>query len=451
MFFSKNAIDVDIRKKKKSNFANIMDTVSIVHKYIEEHQLLADGETVLLGLSGGSDSTALLLMLQEMRYQVICVHCNFGLRGDESNRDESFVRQLCQRNGCEILVEHFGTIAWAKEHHQSIETAARDLRYDYFDKLVKERNLRSVCVAHHRDDNVETMLLNMIRGTGIRGLCGMQPRNGYLIRPLLCLSHDDILRYLKNKRQDYVTDSSNLVNDVARNRIRLDVLPLLQKINPAAIENMSRMMSNLQEVKKMFDYCVGEFCAAALDGPSELDCATILRAPSPVSVLHELLSPLGFNRSQIVNILESFDATGRSFSSSTHRVTMNRGQLVIDVKSSEQERHDIDIRQEVIPYSADFSFDLSPSVAYFDADLLKEMSIKVRPIRQGDRFHPFGMKGTKLVSDLLTDMKLSIAEKEQQQLLCANDQIIWVIGRRSSEDYKVTEKTKNVLVCRLSH
>ena len=130
---------------------------------------------------------------------------------------------------------------------------------------------------------------------------------------------------------------------------------------------------------------------------------------------------------------------------------MNRGQLVIDVKSSEQERHDIDIRQEVIPYSADFSFDLSPSVAYFDADLLKEMSIKVRPIRQGDRFHPFGMKGTKLVSDLLTDMKLSIAEKEQQQLLCANDQIIWVIGRRSSEDYKVTEKTKNVLVCRLSH
>ena len=445
-FFSKNAQEVNLGKKKKPNFADIMDTLERVHRFIQEHQLLEDGETVLLGLSGGSDSTALFLMLQEMGFQVICAHCNFGLRDEESHRDEAFVQQLCQRHGCELFVEHFDTRHWAQEHHQSIEMAARELRYVFFNKLAKEKGLRSICVAHHRDDNVETMLLNLVRGTGIRGLCGMQPRNGLVVRPLLCLSHKEILNYLEKKGQDYVTDSTNLLDDVARNQIRLDVLPLLQRINPAAVENMTRTMDNLLEVRKMFDYCVEEFCSAALDGPSELDCATILRAPSPLSVLHELLSPLGFNRSQIVDILHAFHSTGRSFTSSTHRVIINRNQLVIEAKSAMSEPQNLDMTPEIVPYSTDFHFDPSPSIAYFDADLLESKNIHIRPVCQGDRFHPFGMKGSKLVSDLLTDLKLSVAEKERQLLLCADETILWVIGCRSSEDYKVTEKTKRVMV-----
>ena len=420
-----------------------MTTQEQVRAFIHANHLLQDGNRVLVALSGGADSVCLLLMLLELGYEVECVHCNFHLRGAESQRDEEFVQDLCQRLRLTLHIRYFDTKAFAQEQHLSIEMAARKQRYDCFEQLLKERNLAAICVGHHRDDNVETLLLNLVRGTGLRGLCGMQPRQGHVVRPLLCLSKTDILNYLEQKGEKYVTDSTNLHTDFARNKIRLDILPRLRDINPAADENILTCIENLNEVQRMYQYTVDELCAAALDGPSEVDIATVLRAPSPLSVLHELLSPLGFNRTQIKDILSSIHETGKQFASSTHRLVINRDQLVIEENVPPSK---VKVQSTIAPYTPDFPFKKDNQHAYFDADLLAEKKLTVRPVQNGDRFQPFGMKGTKLVSDLLTDLKLSVFDKEKQMVLCADDEIIWVIGHRASNLYRVTEGTKRVKI-----
>lgn len=412
-----------------------------VQQFIDSHNLLSKNGTLLVALSGGADSVCLLLILLELGYDVECVHCNFHLRDEESMRDEAFVRSLCEQHHITLHVKDFDTKSYAQEHHLSIEMAARKQRYDYFEKLLKEHHLVAICVGHHRDDNVETLLLNLVRGTGLRGLCGIQPKQGNVVRPLLCLTKAEILDYLSKEEADYVTDSTNLYTDFARNKIRLDILPRLREINPAVDENIMTCIDNLNEAQRMYQYTVDEICAAALDGPSELDIATILRAPSPIGILHELLSPLGFNRSQIKDILSSIHSTGKQFTSSTHRLVVNRDQLVISDNPSPLNTQ---IKTTIHPNTPDFVFEKDGKHAYFDADLLEGKNLTVRTTKTGDRFRPFGMKGTKLVSDLLTDLKLSLFEKEKQMVLCADDEIIWVIGRRASDSYKVTKETKRV-------
>ena len=412
-----------------------------VQQFIDSSNLLSKNETLLVALSGGADSVCLLLMLQELGYEVECVHCNFHLRDQESMRDEAFVRSLCEHRHITLHVQDFDTNTFAQEHHLSIEMAARKQRYDCFEKLLKERHLSAVCVGHHRDDNVETLLLNLVRGTGLRGLCGIQPKQGHVVRPLLCLSKTEILDYLAAMGADYVTDSTNLHTDFARNKIRLDILPRLREINPAVDENILTCIDNMNEVQRMYQYTVDEICAAALDGPSELDIATIMRAPSPISILHELLCPLGFNRSQIKDILNSIHTTGKHFTSPTHRLVVNRDQLVI---SDNLATFNAQLSSTISPNTPDFVFEKDGKHAYYDADKLEGKNLTVRKVKTGDRFRPFGMKGTKLVSDLLTDLKLSLFEKERQMVLCADDEIIWVIGRRASDSYKVTKETKRV-------
>lgn len=419
-----------------------------VQAYIEQLQLLSKGQHVLVALSGGADSICLLHVLRSLCYDVECAHCNFRLRGQESDRDEAFVRQVCDREGITLHVSCFETETYARTHHISIETAARQLRYEWFEQLLTERKLDVVCTGHHSDDNVETLLLNLVRGTGLRGLCGIPPRQGHVVRPLLCLSRREIVGFLKEKALDCVTDSTNLQDDFARNKVRLDILPMLRSINPAADANILTCIDNLNEAHRMYRYCVDEFCAAAVDSPSELDIATILRAPSPLSVLHELLSPLGFNRSQVTDILRSISSTGRIFTSSTHRLVINRDQLVIEQQTSSVEHSIVTSRMKNSEaLMRDIRQTADCNVAYFDADQIENHHLTIRSWHQGDRFQPFGMKGTRLVSDLLTDLKLNRFEREKQQVLLADDEIIWVIGRRASELYKVKADTINVLRC----
>lgn len=436
--------------KENLNFAGIkhreMNVQEQVGRYIEGLRLLPRSGRLLVAVSGGADSVCLLHVLLELGYAAECVHCNFHLRGEESLRDEAFVSELCQRLGVRLHVRHFDTKTYAEEHHVGIEMAARQLRYAAFEDLRKERRLDAVCVGHHREDNIETVLLNLVRGTGLRGLCGIQPRQGHVVRPLLCLSKAQILDYLKERGEAFVTDSTNLVDDVARNRIRLDVLPLLRTINAAADENILTCIENLNEAHALYRRAVDDVCAAALDGPSELDIATILRSPSPMAVLHELLSPLGFNRSQIKDILNSIERTGKTFSSPSHRLVINREQLVIEECTKKPSAIGFsDIQKTIVPYSPELIFERDGRNAYFDADLLANKVLTVRAVKTGDRFRPFGMKGTKLVSDMLTDQKLSRFEKEKQRVLCADDEIIWLIGRRAADCYKVTPDTQRVL------
>ena len=223
-----------------------------VRDFIDREGLLTPEGLYIVALSGGADSVALLRILHHLGYRIEAAHCNFHLRGAESDRDETFVKSLCSSLNIPIHLIHFDTAEYASLHQVSIEMAARELRYGYFDQLCKDIGASAVCVAHHRDDAVETFLMNLLRGSGIHGLTGIRPRNGNVIRPLLCLSRDEIEQYLHSIGQDYVTDSTNLVDDVVRNKVRLNVLPLLKDINLRAAENIGKFTCQCISLSRVY-------------------------------------------------------------------------------------------------------------------------------------------------------------------------------------------------------
>ena len=285
----------------------------------------------LVALSGGPDSVALLRMLIDKGHKVEAAHCNFHLRGKESNRDEAFCKTLCEKLGVKLHIAHFDTKEFAKLRGISIEMAARDLRYRWFAQLAQDTNAAGVCVAHHSDDQVETILLNMLRGTGLKGLLGMRHRNGIFVRPLLNMSRQDILAYLKRIGQDYVTDSTNLEDDVQRNKLRLDVIPMLETVTPAAKQNILRMADNLGDIEKV----VEQSLSVALE-KAKAECAigeaysmnAVRSYASPRLLLWNILSPIGFNRAQTEEILSSAQG-GKTWTAKRHVAVMSNDKLFV--------------------------------------------------------------------------------------------------------------------------
>ena len=421
-----------------------------VAAYIERHRLMGAGERVLVALSGGGDSVALLRVLLRLGYTVEAAHCNFRLRGAESEGDAAFVQGLCGELGVPLHVQAFDTKDHAARCGVSIEMAARELRYGWFRELSGELGIGVVAVAHHRDDNAETLLLNMVRGTGLRGLCGMRPRvegshgGAAIVRPLLGMAKQDILDYLGALGQAFVTDSSNACTDIARNRLRHRVLPELRAINPAADDNIATTMANLVEALKVYDCFLGEMTGASLDGWDAINIGTVLRSPSPLSVLHALLTPFGFRRSQLTQLLDSMEHVGAEFVSATHRVVVDREQLLVSALAVAAPSAALTFTY----LSAPVAIDPSPTRAYIDADRLGG-ELSVRRWQRGDRFVPLGMEGSKLVSDFLTNLKLSRLEKERQEVLVCGDEIVWVVGRRLSQHFRVEPATRRVLLVEL--
>ena len=215
--------------------------------FIEQHKLLSKDKKYIVALSGGADSVCLLLVLQRLGYDVEAAHCNFKLRGEESDRDEQFCVELCKKNDIEIHLAHFDTNFYAISHKISIEMAARELRYSYFENLRRDIGADAVCVAHHQNDCAETVILNLVRGTGIQGLAGIQPKRDNIVRPLLCVSRDEIEGFLADEGQDFITDSTNLDDLYVRNKIRLNIIPMMEKINPAAVQNIVKTAIRLSE------------------------------------------------------------------------------------------------------------------------------------------------------------------------------------------------------------
>ena len=425
-----------------------------ISDYISKHSLLSRDALHLVALSGGADSVALLRILRDLDYQIEAAHCNFHLRGAESDRDEAFVRQLCDSLGINLHLIHFDTETYASVHQVSIEMAARELRYGYFHSLCKDIGAETVCVAHHRDDAVETFLMNLLRGSGIHGLTGIRPKNGQIVRPLLCVGRQDILDYLHSIGQDYVTDSTNLESIVLRNKLRLQVLPLLKQLNPKAVENIDKTANYLREAEKVYNaYFAGN--------PDRIPLDEITKQPSPECFLHEWLSPYGFNASQIAQILDDLTGeSGREFLSATHTLLIDRSQLVLEPKQAE-------IKPLRIPEAGNYRF--SPEIL-FSVKLTDDLSISksvecatldaaniqfpltVRQVTSGDAFCPFGMEGRKLVSDFLTDRKISLLEKRRQLVVtAANGDIIWLVGQRTDHRYRITASTRQVLSITLTH
>ena len=482
-----------------------------VRRFASVHELFVYGGKYIVALSGGADSVSLLFVLKHLEHElgidVEAAHCNFHLRGAESVRDEEFCKQLCERLSVPLHLIHFDTQAYADLHRVSIEMAARDLRYGYFENLRRDIEAQDICVAHHRDDSVETVLLNLVRGTGLRGLRGIQPRNGNIIRPLLSLSREDIVQYLGALGESYVTDSTNLHNDVKRNKIRLDVMPLLRELNPSVSQSIFESSLRVGEALKVFDEamkrsiadvttpprgctCRGctcpkctnqpvrkctnqpllvqqsllhqQRCTLQANHPLTISIDRLKQQPSPEYTLHEILCPRGFTSAQIDQIYGSLDScsVGKIIASDSHELAFDRGSLLVQPRTNVADA----ARSMRIPETGTYVFsdslkikvaaedcgdDYLPSRAAdcvcLDASDIK-FPLTLRHIEQGDRFVPFGMNGMKLVSDYLTDRKKNVFEKRAQLVVTdAQQRIVWLVGERTDNRFRITADTKHAL------
>ncbi len=438
-----------------------------IEQFIEQKELMSKNQLYLVALSGGADSVALLLALKKLGYNIEAAHCNFHLRGEESDRDEDFCKKLCHKLDIKLHLAHFDTQTNASLHGISIEMAARNLRYNYFEALLKDINASAVCVAHHKDDSAETLLLNLVRGTGIEGLTGIKSKNNRIVRPFLCVRRNEIINYLEQQNQSFVIDSSNLVNDVQRNKIRLDVMPLLQTINPLVVEHLNQTGEYVEEATAILNTTLEQMQDRVVLLKTEeqtiVDIERLEKEQSSNYLLWYILKNYDFNTAQIKQISYGLKTSvGRVWESATHALTINNNKIIVEplftCDSKEyrlieeglyhlNSKLSIEIKKE--PYSIDNGFSKDPKDVWIDADKVV-FPLSVRLIKEGDRMIPLGMKGSKLISDILTDTKVSYFDRQRQYVLLNNDQqIIWLVGRRIDDRYKITSSTKTVLKIKL--
>ena len=419
---------------------------SKVERYIKKYNLLNSNDLHIVALSGGADSVALLLLLKEHGFNVHAAHCNFHLRGDESDRDEAFCVELCQQLGVELHRAHFDTREYAELHKVSIEMAARELRYKWFEQLRQDIGAAGICVAHHRDDSVETVLLNLVRGTGLRGLTGIQPRNGSILRPLLCVSRAEIEAFLAEKGQKYVTDSTNLEADVQRNVVRLEVFPLLRKLNPAVAENIQRTTENLAEAQQVLNVAI-----ASINSSNILNLSDLEKYGSSEYLAFEWLKKYGFNGDQVRQILDA--ETGKVVSSAMgYDVLKDRGRLIVEpalqpfkpMRIPEEGTYVLDEDKRFLVRKKPVYVSKEPHIVTLDAAKI-QFPLTIRRVEEGDWMVPYGMKGRKLLSDLMTDLKMTVLEK-RRQLVVADNQgvIVWLVGLRTDQRVAVTDQTNEV-------
>ncbi|MCQ2335411.1 MAG: tRNA lysidine(34) synthetase TilS [Paludibacteraceae bacterium] len=398
--------------------------------FIGQNELLSPGQRVLVALSGGADSVVLLRILLALGYDCAAAHCNFHLRGEESMRDERFVRSLCQEVGIVLHTIDFDTEHVASEKGISIEMAARELRYQWFEELRQMHGYDAIAVAHHQNDQAETLLLNLARGTGLRGLGGMHPKNGYIVRPLLCVTRENIEEYAAKKGWSYVIDSTNADTKIRRNGYR----SLLQAASQSDIRHFAETARLMQGYQQLIDCLIQ---GKPIEGLAE----DIL--------MYELLSPYGFTPTQIHDMLIGLNGSGKRFEASQYVATIDHGQLTISNKKETEEVLPTLIRSVRPRMSKEHFAPAKAMYASFDADVLGE-TLHLRHWRAGDYFYPIssGHAGKKKLQDFFSDQKLSVNEKAKVWLLCTgegeDEQIVWIIGHRIDNRYKVTEQTKRV-------
>ena len=402
---------------------------------------------------------ALLLTLLELGIDCRAAHCNFHLRGAESMRDECFVRDLCQRLDVPLTVKDFDVAAHQQSHGGSTEMACRELRYTWFEQERQQQECALIAVAHHADDQVETFFLNLLRGTGVRGLSGMTKLNGNIWRPLLNVSRSDIIDYLKSIGQDYVNDSTNAQNDFRRNRLRNIVLPLLETQFPQAHERILDTMGNLALDHEVFNSLVSE----VLPDERHIDITSLCARQQAPTLLYHRIRHLGFNRDQCVQAITAARQghSGRQFQVDGYVLYVNRQtldiepaettpdvEIPVDLTNDFESPVHISVSHNNAPFSP-MMCDGKHTVA-FNKQILDCQRIVLRHWRRGDRMKPFGLKGSKLVSDLFADFKLSNTAKRELWLLEADGDILWVLGLRASALYPVPKESQDYLLLRMT-
>lgn len=429
--------------------------------YIRQNALFSSDHKILLAVSGGKDSVLMAHLFKQAGFKFGIAHCNFGLRAGESQRDEHFVRTLASVLEVPFHVTHFDTKTYAAEHKISTQMAARDLRYRWFEELRADQQFDRIAVAHHQDDAIETVLLNLVRGTGIAGLHGILPRRGHLVRPLLFLSRKMIDALIRADAIEFVEDSSNLSAAYARNKLRLDVIPQLKEINPNLEETFERNMQRFAATEIVLQQAVAkvkkDICEERANG-IHLSAEKIMALHPQGLLLFEVLKDYNFTETVTEEVLQSLHKqSGTSFYSATHRITVDREQLIITsipLKDMLHHKmiHPADVQAQLgnhvmeISYSETVGYENDQHKAFTDADKLI-FPLVIRNWQEGDRFMPLGMKNYKKLSDFFIDQKVPLPEKENIPILInGNGDVVWVVGLRQDNRYKVTATTKKVAI-----
>ncbi len=430
--------------------------------YIAREKLFAPGDRVLLAVSGGMDSVAMAGLFHMAGFDFGIAHCNFTLRGAESDADEAFVKALAEKMRAPVHVKRFNTRNYAREHHLSIQMAARKLRYEWFEEIRHQERYACIATAHHGDDQIETFIINLVRGTGLSGLHGILPKQGAIVRPLLFTFRDEIEKFIRENDLAYRTDVSNASDKYLRNRIRHHVIPELEKIDPSFRRSITATIKRIRDAEQIYRRRMDEELEKIVvsDGNTATVSIPALQSLVPMDVyLFELLSPFGFNDSTINQIRESLGSlSGKQFLSSTHRLIKDRGHLVIVRKKSALnkpvDQHFIDrattylddpirLKLTVTEDVRHYPVTDNPDIAGLDYDKLS-FPLQLRKWRRGDYFYPLGLKKRKKLSDFFIDEKLSIVEKENTWLVVSGDDIVWIVGRRIDHRYRITNRTERV-------
>lgn len=415
-----------------------------------------------MALSGGADSVVLLHLLKRAGYNTCAAHCNFKLRGTDSDEDEKFVDNYCAKIGVKLYKTIFDTQGYAAESKLSIEMAARELRYRWFQQVAHEAGCDYIATGHHLNDSIETVFLNLARGTGINGIKGVPVKNGNIIRPLLFATREQILEYIQANGLTYREDASNASEMYLRNLIRHKVIPVMKQVNPEFDKVMARNIDYFADARDLVDQRLETIKNDVVKNNrqrTEIDILSLKQYEPLNTILFELLSPYGFNTDSVYQIIEATHGVpGKTFSSETHHLLIDRRALIIEPKMAREisiqfnsvyrlNVSNAGIKATIVP-KEEFKLQKRSDLAQLDADKV-DFPLTYRPWQPGDYFFPLGMSNKKKISDFLIDLKVDRFEKSRVMLLLSNNEVIWVLGHRIDDRYKVTEKTKSVLILNL--
>ena len=431
-----------------------------MQNHLKSNFSFLDNSKLLLTISGGLDSVVLTHLCHKLELNFALAHCNFNLRGDESDADEDFVLQLAEDLNVEVFIESFETEAYARKQKLSTQMAARELRYNWFNELAEQLKFDYIFTAHHTDDNLETVLINLTRRTGLDGLIGISEVNGNIVRPLLSFSREEIEAYAKAERFNWREDSSNASNKYLRNKLRLEVIPKLKEINPQLLKSFNKTIEHLKDSKEIIDDSVDAISNKVIqdvnDNSINFNIAEINRLSNPKAYLYELLKDYGFTEwNDIINLLKA--QSGKQVLSKSHRLLKDRDRLILSkinsnvILNGSEESIVIDenITEITNPIHLKFGYvgqisNERKDTIFVDKDRLV-FPLTVRQWQEGDYFYPFGMEGKKKLSKYFKDEKLSLVDKESVWLLCSENKIIWIINKRADNRFKVTESTKQII------
>lgn len=430
-----------------------------VQNFILEKSLFSREDKLILGISGGADSVCLMHILLALGYRFDLAHCNFNLRGKETDEDEVFVQELAKKHQLKLHVKQFDTEGYAAENKISTQMAARDLRYAWFNHLLLTKNAKYIAIAHHENDDIETFFINLIRGSGLKGLLGISEKTNSIVRPLMAITRDEIESYLDENKLRYRDDSSNSSVKYLRNKIRHELMPLLAEMNPSIQQTISEEMRILEGVSQVYSCKIEEVRKDLMqekNGIVQFETSDLLALKPLHNYLYELLSPYGFvTIDAIAKALKG--QSGKQFFSNTHQLLVDREFIFIselDVKKNESITIEEMTKEIKHPIQLNFSktdnleWIKNKNIAQLDYDKL-QFPLTLRRWKKGDKFMPLGMQTFKKLSDFFIDNKFSILDKNKQWLLCSNNDIVWVVGHRIDERYKLQSKTKKVYIAQI--